>query len=600
MKTVKYKNGDVYVGETKGLFNPQREGFGTLKYANGDVYKGDWREDMQWGEGTLTYACGDVFKGRWRKGVMSEGRLDYKNGDYYEGHFSGGKYGGDGTLFIKSNGTTYVGQFNSGRKHGTGTEKCKEYTYRGRFASDRFHFEGRLEKKNGDWFEGTFHLGKFIRGKCRMTEADGTVYQGDIVGGVYDGEGELTFKNGAVFVGSFKEGKCTGEGKLTLADGSVLTEEFENDKLRSYAVNGVNGTSDTEVKAESEKLASKPEKAAKTVRKKKTEGVENKAPARKKDTSAKVEKKLTATPDDKAYAELEAEVKRAIDDAMIQYEKVLNPKPVIASAPLTTPEIEAREARSNADKAVGAVARFEARCKEEHKYGGALSPDARAYDVRDEATGKINVYRGGLNYLYQPHGYGRMEYGDGTVYEGELECAKCVGVGRFRGGDYTYTGEFSDSSINGVGIRVYDDGDTYKGEFSDGVLRSGVQVNPSQGLRYEGRFGSGLKRNGYGILRINGDEYGFFFVGGYILGNGYYKCEKQIFKGFYNSERHVGSGVIEFSGGSRYEGQVAEYIPDGYGRFTDAQGNVVMARFVKGKPEGIYILIPKDGKPIRG
>ena len=127
-----------------------------------------------------------------------------------------------------------------------------------------------------------------------------------------------------------------------------------------------------------------------------------------------------------------------------------------------------------------------------------------------------------------------------------------------------------------------------------------MQVNPSQGLRYEGRFGSGLKRNGYGILRINGDEFGFFFVGGYILGNGYYKSETQIFKGFYNSERHIGSGVIEFSGGARYEGQVAEYIPDGYGRFTDAQGNVVMARFVKGKPEGIYILIPKDGKPIKG
>ena len=616
MKTIKYGNGDVYTGGTAGIFSRVRAGWGKLTYASGDVYVGEWQEDLRWGEGTLTYANGDVFKGRWRKGNRSSGRLDFKNGDYYEGEFSGDKYGGEGTLFIKYTGVTYVGQFNSGRKHGMGRETCKDYTYKGRFATDRFHFEGRLEKKNGDWFEGTFNLGKFIRGKCRRTEADGSVYEGDVVGGLYDGEGVLTFKDGSVYTGAFKEGKYHGKGKLVNADGSVLSGVFECGELREPDGECRAATVIEPAIAETKKA----EKPMKKSGKKKAEGGEDAvnppkttARGRKKadgdsaDKNAKTEKKASSKksaegekkiddPIDKAYAELEAAVKKAVDDAMLQYDKVLDPKPVLANSTLTTPETEAREARLNADKASGVVAKFEVRYKDERKYGGALSPDAASHNVHDETTGKNNVYRGGLNYLYQPHGYGRMEYADGTVYEGELECAKCVGIGRFRGEDFTYTGEFSDSGINGVGIKVYDDGDTYMGEFTDGVLKSGVQVNPSQGLRYEGRFGRYLKRNGYGILRINGDEFGFFFVGGYILGNGYYKSEKQIFKGFYNSDRHIGSGVIEFSGGARYEGQVAEYIPDGYGRFTDAQGDSVICKFVKGKPNGIRIVTPKGAK----
>ena len=271
----------------------------------------------------------------------------------------------------------------------------------------------------------------------------------------------------------------------------------------------------------------------------------------------------------------------------------------MAGLPVTTPDDAAREARYNAEKAKMIAAKFEERCKAEHKYGGAIPPEARSYEIYDAETKKNHVYKGQLNYQNQPHGYGRMEYSNGEIYEGELDCARCIGLGRFRGEDYTFTGEFSDSAFNGFGVKVYDDGDSYMGAFSDGIMKSGVHVSPTRGCRYEGEFGRGLVRNGYGKFYLKTDEYGFYFIQGYVVGTGYYKSKDSVFKGFYNSERKQGSGVIECDTGARYEGQVVDYLPGGYGRFTDAEGDSVICNFVKGKPEGIRIVTRKGGKPER-
>ena len=57
-RTIKYQNGDVYVGDISGGC---REGRGTMTFsATGDVYEGDFKNDAITGSGKYTYANGDV------------------------------------------------------------------------------------------------------------------------------------------------------------------------------------------------------------------------------------------------------------------------------------------------------------------------------------------------------------------------------------------------------------------------------------------------------------------------------------------------------------------------------------------------------------
>jgi hypothetical protein len=55
--SLKYVNGDVYVGELK---ESKHHGYGTYKWVNGDVYVGEWKEGKQHGQGTYKWVNGDT------------------------------------------------------------------------------------------------------------------------------------------------------------------------------------------------------------------------------------------------------------------------------------------------------------------------------------------------------------------------------------------------------------------------------------------------------------------------------------------------------------------------------------------------------------
>ena len=561
-RKIKYPNGDVYIGDAVGLFKPVREGFGTLTNRRGDVYEGEWKDDKRHGQATYTYKNGDVFRGTYRNDSREKGRIDFVNGDYYEGEFCSGEYSGDGKLYTKSTDTTYVGHFSSGYKYGVGTETCAEYTYKGRFTHGRFHNEGRLDYKNGDFAEGTFKSGALEKGTCRRTNADGSVYEGTIADFVYGGgNGTLTLPDGSVYTGSFHKGKYHGKGRLTKPDGTVIRGDFIEGKL-STAAKGVK--TDTEEKAAAPEAPKKP-----------------------------------AGPDyDKIFSDLRVSVEGAVKKAQLERDKVLNPKPRLTGMPVITPESAAKEARGYAEDAKLVLAKFEERHKRESEVGGAISPSAATKTFFDSKTGKPHEYRGALNYKGQPHGYGIMKYAGGAVYEGEWEWEKPCGIGRYKNESRTYTGEFSDSVYNGVGALVYHDGDSYLGKFSSGKPQCCVRVNPLDNSRYEGGFNSEMQYNGHGILYAEGCELQFFFVNGVSLGAGCLKSPKFIFRGHISSSDFAGVGVMEYHDGSLYEGEVKGFLPDGHGKMTDQRGNIIAGCFSDSKPHG-YCEALIDGKKSR-
>ena len=57
-KTIKYQNGDSYVGQTR---NNQRHGEGIYYWTEGDKYDGEWTNDKENGIGAKTFANGDFY-----------------------------------------------------------------------------------------------------------------------------------------------------------------------------------------------------------------------------------------------------------------------------------------------------------------------------------------------------------------------------------------------------------------------------------------------------------------------------------------------------------------------------------------------------------
>ena len=567
MKTIKYKNGDVYSGDVKGLFKPVRHGHGTLTCANGDVYTGNWQEDKRHGNGEQKNANGDVLKGFWFEDSMRRGRIDYKNGNYYDGELWDGVYSNRGTLYVKQLGSTYTGSFRNGRKHGKGTEKTKEYTYVGEFANDRFHYAGRLNYKNGDWADGTFNLGKLISGKCKRTESDGSVYEGEIGQGVYNGMGKLVHKDGSVLSGRFAGGKLVEADETSAAPAQNPEPEKTAEKAPEKKPPA------------KEKAAPKPEKAG-----------AKKTAAKKKTTTAAKDEEVEGQ-----LIELRKNVKKAVDNALLQYDRVINPKTVLPGSRLVTPQSASADARYYAQEAKKRIEGFEERKIKENGLLGVLAPGAVIRKLYDSETKQYDEYTGGMNYQNQPHGYGRVIYSDGEVYEGEIYCGKSAGLGCFEGKEGTYKGEFLNSTFDGYGTIVYNDGTVFTGKFSEGSIVCGIRTDDEK-MRYEGEFGSGYRSHGYGILYSENIELGGFFTYGNLLGNGYFKCDEFIFRGFYSSERKKGSGVIEYTDGKRYEGEVESYAPAGFGRLYDApDGNVFISRFVNGGFDGYVEVTSPDG-----
>lgn len=199
--TMKYKNGDKYVGDYKsGL----RNGQGVYTWKNGDVYNGTWKEDYMSGKGKYTYKSGSSAEGTFCDNSFTDGtykvdndfgtydftiedseaisvEMNLKNGTTYSGDVSNDEL--SGTAQIKySNGDKYSGKVKSGYKTGKGTYTWKSgASYDGEWKKDKMHGTGTYfypKKKDGYKLSGSFRKG-VPNGKCQYYESDDTSYKTD-------------------------------------------------------------------------------------------------------------------------------------------------------------------------------------------------------------------------------------------------------------------------------------------------------------------------------------------------------------------------------------------------------------------------------------
>lgn len=206
-KTIKYDNGDLYVGE---LDNCYREGNGTMSYyATGDIYEGEFYQNDISGKG--------VFK--------------YSNGDVYVGEFLNSQKHGSGE-FIYANGNRYTGTYENDVRVGKGVFKwASGAVYEGNFENDLKNGSGIMVYESGDRFEGTFKDDMRHGSNCVYSWANNERYNGAFINNLMDTRlldekgnfvvdengnfvhGDMatyTFTTGRTFVGYFVEGKPEG------------------------------------------------------------------------------------------------------------------------------------------------------------------------------------------------------------------------------------------------------------------------------------------------------------------------------------------------------------------------------------------------------
>jgi hypothetical protein len=149
------------------------------------------------------------------------------------------------------------------------------------------------------------------------------------------------------------------------------------------------------------------------------------------------------------------------------------------------------------------------------------------------------------------HGFGKLAWLTGTIYEGEWINNKIHGSGTFKKADGSvYVGSWEDGMKNGTGILTWTNGDAYEGEYMRDKKHGNGVYKYADGSVYDGAWDMNLK-HGKGVLTYtNGDVYEGEFKNDKRTGKGTYSyASGNVYKGGWNDGKKDGPGVKTFKSG---------------------------------------------------
>ncbi len=142
----------------------------------------------------------------------------------------------------------------------------------------------------------------------------------------------------------------------------------------------------------------------------------------------------------------------------------------------------------------------------------------------------------------------------------------------------SYVGEFKEGKFHGQGKYIHLNGNIYIGEHKNGKRDGQGTFTIPSGAKYVGEFKDG-KPNGQGIdTSVSGNKYVGNFKDGKADGQGTYF--------------HLADGQWK---GDKYVGEHMDGKRSGQGAYIRANGNVLIAEFSDGLPNGRFIEYKPDG-----
>jgi hypothetical protein len=360
--------------------------------------------------------------------------------------------------------------------------------------------EGEL-RYEGEWADNK------PNGMGRMRCYDGGVYTGHVVIGSREGQGRLQLENGSVYEGGWEANVKHGAGVITEADGRQFAVQYDRGQRRKHSTVEITPSSSTSTvvaanlhqDGDSDVGGVRVTAAGAVPREQhqSSDSADKKVSMSEGTVSAGKEKKgsKTASKEGKLAALEQGKVKNSgkVDSKKEPTEET-GPVPVSPSF-------------------------FDA-----HHYAGD----------RDLATDL-------------PHGQGRCDYQDGSVYEGAWEQGR----------------------RHGRGTQTWQDGAVYSGDWVRGVRQGRGAMQHADGSRWEGAWERNvLSTTDCAITLPSGVVYECSFeqVG---------KLGKRRGTGSELVQKPSGDGKIRYPDGTQYVGWIKEGLRHGRGRLLDSEGAVL-------------------------
>lgn len=236
---------------------------------------------------------------------------------------------------------------------------------------------------------------------------------------------------------------------------------------------------------------------------------------------------------------------------------------------------------------------------------------AQNYQIKEGGLKRIpvaiqadgGIYSGALDAEGLFTGQGRLEWTNGSYYEGGFKTGQFNGRGKFvRPSGYIAEGEFVDGQLTGKGRIEFKDGTYYEGEFKDDLKHGQGQLVYSSGTTWEGGFeadrisGSGTWRTPAGLVYRGEMKEGKF----HGRGEATYPDKSHYVGEFHQGKRH-GEGLFRSADGTEYSGDFTNNEFSGSGSITwpEERGQYVGA-VANWQPEGKGITTNLKGRALSG
>ena len=198
--------------------------------------------------------------------------------------------------------------------------------------------------------------------------------------------------------------------------------------------------------------------------------------------------------------------------------------------------------------------------------------------VTDKAIEKdgteVGLYTGTV-VAGKPSGEGRMEYTDGSVYDGSWEKGQREGWGTitFSENDsnnrVSYTGSWKDDQREGQGTMTWQNGNVYEGEWLDNVREGQGTMTWQNGDVYEGEWKNDV-REGQGTVTFSEND----------------SSNRVSYTGSWKDDQWEGQGTMTWQNGDVYEGEWKDGAPEGNGTYYWSSGNLFEGVWNDGQRNG--------------
>ena len=187
-----------------------------------------------------------------------------------------------------------------------------------------------------------------------------------------------------------------------------------------------------------------------------------------------------------------------------------------------------------------------------------------------------------------PHGCGKMEYSDGSVYEGHFINGTTYGAGTLQMFDGTIiTGRFKSGCKCLEGKLIKNNGDKYKGPFRNNIPHGKGKYKYRNGDKYSGEFLDGQKEGKGKMKWVSGAYFeGEFLKNRYWSGYGKFYLSKGVYRGRIEKRQANGYGEMSYHDGNVYSGNFRSGIRHGQGRFSYKNGDFCEGEFKSGLLHG--------------